>query len=97
MKVRSSIKRICEQCKIVRRRGKVYVICPANPKHKQRQGLSTQAGGETGCFTKKNVFSETFACAGALHAPALERVKNLRLLGGWSWSASANLLPRIAR
>ncbi|MBL6704694.1 MAG: large subunit ribosomal protein L36 [Planctomycetaceae bacterium] len=38
MKVRSSIKRICEQCKIVRRRGKVYVICPANPKHKQRQG-----------------------------------------------------------
>jgi large subunit ribosomal protein L36 len=38
MKLRSSIKRICEQCKIVRRRGKVYVICPANPKHKQRQG-----------------------------------------------------------
>ncbi|MBI1312592.1 50S ribosomal protein L36 [bacterium] len=38
MKVRSSIKRICEQCKIVRRGGKVYVICPANPKHKQRQG-----------------------------------------------------------
>jgi large subunit ribosomal protein L36 len=38
MKVRSSIKRVCEQCKIVRRRGKVYVICPANPKHKQRQG-----------------------------------------------------------
>jgi large subunit ribosomal protein L36 len=38
MKVRSSIKRICEHCQIVRRRSKLYVICKANPKHKQRQG-----------------------------------------------------------
>jgi large subunit ribosomal protein L36 len=37
MKVRSSVKRICESCKIVRRQGKVYVIC-TNPRHKQRQG-----------------------------------------------------------
>ncbi|MSR77016.1 MAG: 50S ribosomal protein L36 [Candidatus Omnitrophica bacterium] len=37
MKVHSSVKRICEDCKIVRRRGVVYVICK-NPKHKQRQG-----------------------------------------------------------
>jgi large subunit ribosomal protein L36 len=37
MKIRSSVKRICESCKIVRRRGKVYVICE-NPRHKQRQG-----------------------------------------------------------
>jgi large subunit ribosomal protein L36 len=37
MKVRSSVKRICENCKIVRRHGKVYVIC-TNPRHKQRQG-----------------------------------------------------------
>ena len=37
MKVRSSVKRICENCKIIRRKGYVYVIC-ANPKHKQRQG-----------------------------------------------------------
>jgi large subunit ribosomal protein L36 len=37
MKVRSSVKRICEQCKIVRRKRKVYVIC-SNPRHKQRQG-----------------------------------------------------------
>ena len=94
--VRSAIKRLCDACKIVKRKGRLYVVCDKVPKHKQRQGLSTQAGGETGgCFTKKN--AETFACAGALHAPALERVKNLRLLGGWSWSASANLLPRIAR
>jgi len=38
MKIRSSVKRICEHCKIVRRRRKLFVICSANPKHKQRQG-----------------------------------------------------------
>ncbi|MBA2123483.1 50S ribosomal protein L36 [bacterium Unc6] len=37
MKVRSSVKRICEKCKIVRRQGVVRVICKI-PKHKQRQG-----------------------------------------------------------
>ncbi|HEV8659394.1 MAG TPA: 50S ribosomal protein L36 [Thermoanaerobaculia bacterium] len=37
MKVRSSVKRICAKCKIVRRQGVVRIIC-ANPKHKQRQG-----------------------------------------------------------
>ncbi len=37
MKVRSSIKRICEKCKIIRREGKLRVICE-NPRHKQRQG-----------------------------------------------------------
>ncbi|MFZ9088579.1 MAG: 50S ribosomal protein L36 [Planctomycetaceae bacterium] len=38
MKVRSSVKRICDFCKLVRRRGKVFVICSSNPRHKQRQG-----------------------------------------------------------
>lgn len=37
MKVRASVKRICEKCKIVRRRNVVRVICD-NPRHKQRQG-----------------------------------------------------------
>ncbi len=37
MKVKSSVKRVCSNCKIVRRRGVVRVIC-SNPKHKQRQG-----------------------------------------------------------
>ncbi|HBB37039.1 MAG: 50S ribosomal protein L36 [Candidatus Moranbacteria bacterium RIFOXYB1_FULL_44_23] len=37
MKVRASVKKICQKCKIVRRKGKVFVIC-SNPKHKQRQG-----------------------------------------------------------
>lgn len=37
MKVRSSVKRLCEKCRIVRRKGVVRVICD-NPRHKQRQG-----------------------------------------------------------
>ncbi|KAK0208230.1 ribosomal protein L36-domain-containing protein [Desarmillaria ectypa] len=35
MKVRSSVKTMCEGCSIVRRKGRVYVICSKNPKHKQ--------------------------------------------------------------
>ena len=38
MKVRSSVKPICEHCKVVRRKGVVRIICKRNPKHKQRQG-----------------------------------------------------------
>ncbi|MBP6875122.1 MAG: 50S ribosomal protein L36 [Candidatus Eisenbacteria bacterium] len=38
MKVRSSVKKICENCKIIRRHGVVRVICKRNPRHKQRQG-----------------------------------------------------------
>jgi large subunit ribosomal protein L36 len=37
MKVRPSVKRICEKCKVIRRHGRVQVICD-NPRHKQRQG-----------------------------------------------------------
>jgi large subunit ribosomal protein L36 len=37
MKVRASVRKLCEKCRIIRRRGVVRVIC-VNPKHKQRQG-----------------------------------------------------------
>ncbi len=37
MKVRSSVKKICSECKVIRRNNVVRVICK-NPKHKQRQG-----------------------------------------------------------
>ncbi|MBN2208638.1 MAG: 50S ribosomal protein L36 [Candidatus Coatesbacteria bacterium] len=37
MKIRPSVKRMCDRCKIIRRRGVVRVIC-TNPKHRQRQG-----------------------------------------------------------
>lgn len=37
MKVRASIRKICEKCRLIRRKRRVMVIC-LNPKHKQRQG-----------------------------------------------------------
>ena len=36
MKVRPSVKKICDKCKVIKRNGKVMVC--ENPKHKQRQG-----------------------------------------------------------
>lgn len=37
MKVRSSVKKICSECKILKRKGVIHVSC-VNKKHKQRQG-----------------------------------------------------------
>ncbi|CAN5707387.1 50S ribosomal protein L36 [soil metagenome] len=37
MKVRPSVKIICDKCKVVRRKRVVRIICE-NPRHKQRQG-----------------------------------------------------------
>ena len=37
MKVRSSVRKMCSNCKIVRRKGVIRVICK-NKRHKQRQG-----------------------------------------------------------
>lgn len=37
MKVRASVRKICPKCKIIRRKGRVRVIC-LNRRHKQRQG-----------------------------------------------------------
>ena len=37
MKVRSSVKPMCDKCKCIKRKGRIAVICE-NPKHKQRQG-----------------------------------------------------------
>ncbi|MBE8163198.1 MAG: 50S ribosomal protein L36 [Bdellovibrionaceae bacterium] len=37
MKVRASVKKMCRNCKIIKRKGKIRVLCE-NPKHKQVQG-----------------------------------------------------------
>ncbi|YP_004841817.1 ribosomal protein L36 (chloroplast) [Cucumis sativus] len=37
MKIRASIRKICEKCRLIRRRRRIMVIC-SNPRHKQRQG-----------------------------------------------------------
>jgi large subunit ribosomal protein L36 len=38
VKVRASVKKMCKDCKIIRRHGVVRVICSKDPKHKQVQG-----------------------------------------------------------
>ncbi len=38
MKVRASVKKRCENCKIIKRNRVVRVICKKNPRHTQRQG-----------------------------------------------------------
>ncbi len=37
MKVRASVKKICKDCKVIRRNKRVMIICKI-AKHKQRQG-----------------------------------------------------------
>nr|YP_063589.1 ribosomal protein L36 [Gracilaria tenuistipitata var. liui]Q6B8X1.1 RecName: Full=Large ribosomal subunit protein bL36c; AltName: Full=50S ribosomal protein L36, chloroplastic [Gracilaria tenuistipitata var. liui]AAT79664.1 50S ribosomal protein L36 [Gracilaria tenuistipitata var. liui] len=37
MKVRASVKKICDKCRVIRRNRKIIIICN-NAKHKQRQG-----------------------------------------------------------
>ncbi|HMR18664.1 MAG TPA: 50S ribosomal protein L36 [Sphingobacterium sp.] len=38
MKVRASVKKRSADCKLIRRKGKIFVINKKNPKFKQRQG-----------------------------------------------------------
>jgi len=40
VKVQPSVKKICDKCKVIRRHGRVMVICE-NLRHKQRQGWRT--------------------------------------------------------
>nr|YP_010437779.1 ribosomal protein L36 [Hydnora arabica]WJM99143.1 ribosomal protein L36 [Hydnora abyssinica]USN93627.1 ribosomal protein L36 [Hydnora arabica]WJM99160.1 ribosomal protein L36 [Hydnora abyssinica]WJM99177.1 ribosomal protein L36 [Hydnora abyssinica]WJM99194.1 ribosomal protein L36 [Hydnora abyssinica] len=36
MKRRSSIKKICKECKLIKRKKRILILC-SNPKHKQKQ------------------------------------------------------------
>ena len=38
MKVRASVKKLCRNCKVVRRNNVIRIVCKIEPKHKQRQG-----------------------------------------------------------
>jgi large subunit ribosomal protein L36 len=37
MKVRPSVRKMCDKCRLIKRNGTIRIICK-NPKHKQRQG-----------------------------------------------------------
>nr|YP_009661388.1 ribosomal protein L36 [Amphilophium dusenianum]YP_009661427.1 ribosomal protein L36 [Amphilophium dusenianum]QBA69155.1 ribosomal protein L36 [Amphilophium blanchetii]QBA69156.1 ribosomal protein L36 [Amphilophium bracteatum]QBA69175.1 ribosomal protein L36 [Amphilophium nunezii]QBA69180.1 ribosomal protein L36 [Amphilophium perbracteatum]QBA69182.1 ribosomal protein L36 [Amphilophium rodriguesii]QBA69186.1 ribosomal protein L36 [Bignonia corymbosa] len=36
MKIRASVRKICQKCRLIRRRGRLRIIC-SNPRHKQKQ------------------------------------------------------------
>ncbi|MDR3294023.1 MAG: 50S ribosomal protein L36 [Clostridiales bacterium] len=38
MKVRASVKKMCDKCRIIKRNGRIMVICSKDKSHKQRQG-----------------------------------------------------------
>ncbi|MDR0361269.1 MAG: 50S ribosomal protein L36 [Planctomycetota bacterium] len=38
MKVTPSIRKRCEHCKMIHRKGVLRIICKVNPRHKMRQG-----------------------------------------------------------
>ena len=45
MKVRASVKTMCDGCSVVKRKGRIYIICSKNPKHKQVRSLLRPPGG----------------------------------------------------
>jgi large subunit ribosomal protein L36 len=88
----------------VKRKGRLYVVCEKVPKHKQRQGLVTQSDPH-GAAVHESVETAAapehprgFACDGETHAPPLERVGGVSLLGTWRLRRrAADLAPLIAR
>ena len=40
MRVRSAVKKLCDACRIVKRRGRVFVICKSNPKVCESHGIA---------------------------------------------------------
>ncbi|NWW20903.1 RM36 protein, partial [Falcunculus frontatus] len=38
LKTKTALRRRCKDCYFVRRRGRLYVCCKSNPRHKQRKG-----------------------------------------------------------
>jgi len=60
MKIRSSLRKMCEQCKIITRGRKNYVICKGNPRHKQRQGYSTMVNIADGVTSSSLSFNTNY-------------------------------------
>ena len=65
MKVRPSVKPICEKCKIIKRKGHVMVICE-NPKHKQKQGYPIKIASTRLPMGRFAAVSKMAHCSGRL-------------------------------
>lgn len=66
MKVRSSVKKFCDGCSVVRRKGRLYVICSRNPKHKQvrlrrlASGMERPLSAPVGVIEKTDFYTYLF-------------------------------------
>jgi ribosomal protein L36 len=65
MKVRVALRKMCKSCKTVVRGGRCYVICSADPKHKQRQGFASAASALQEALSAAQAGSLGSAGAGA--------------------------------
>jgi ribosomal protein L36 len=51
MKVRSAVRKMCKDCYLVKRKGKLFCYCKTDPRHKQRQGLHSISNHFTPAFS----------------------------------------------
>lgn len=75
--VRSSVRKLCEACRVVRRKGTVFVVCDKSPKHKQRQGLhaAAAAAAEAGAAAgARELLPPAAACVSRCERNAAPRV-----------------------
>ncbi|KAA0050174.1 hypothetical protein IC582_003936 [Cucumis melo] len=98
MKVRSSVKKMCEFCRTVKRKGRVYIYCSSNPKHKQRQGLSTFAceGPSPSLFSRTEVKQEILPSQGSRMglASLIPQKNEPTMLLGWRMGLASILLKK---
>jgi large subunit ribosomal protein L36 len=76
MKVRSSLRLMCRNCKFVRRNRTLFVICGVTAKHKQRQGMHTIAGS---AMTAPAVTAEVVSIARSAFSRIMTALRALSL------------------
>jgi len=107
MKVRASVKRLCEFCYTVRRRGKLFVYCKKTPRHKQRQWFASEAeqqhqasraGGADECLSCAAPLAPgapSFAAAAPLPPPPFASAS--LSLGGWRVAGGGSSIGEMHR
>ena len=92
MKIKSAVKLMCQNCYMVRRKGRLFVRCTKSPRHKQRQGFATLAAADAAPgATTAAPWASPVARAAPCAAPSAWGVFGspfARALAGW-WARRA--------
>eukprot|EP00982_Pelagococcus_subviridis_P017482 31543-Pelagococcus_subviridis.AAC.3 len=92
---------MCESCRFVKRKGRVYVVCDKVPKHKQRQGMFTTTGaGASSSSSSSSTWSSWSAWGWGEKGAAGVAAGRRSVFAGLTLSGTSrfgSLLPRIAR